>query len=103
MVELKRTMFCNPCTLSRRSRRTAILSLFAGAFLAGSGWAQTQQSLDTAPAQSQSSIWEAGVGEGFMRHAHELNLSAGLGLGMKVFGGTRTHDWVLGSLEYGTM
>ena len=58
-----------------------------------------------APALSTpgSSIWESGLGEGFKKGTQELGLSVGPGFGMKVLGSRRSHDWVLGTLDYGWM
>ena len=41
------------------------------------------------------------MGEGFNKGAEELGFSAGAGLGAKVFGGGRYHDWYLGAVQYG--
>jgi len=50
---------------------------------------------------SETSIWEAGVGEGFRRGTHTLGFSTGAGFGVAVFGGRQEHDLALMSLEYG--
>ena len=54
-------------------------------------------SRDAAP----SSLWRAGVGEGFNRGAQELGFSLGYGLGVKVFGGGTIHNWGIATAEYG--
>lgn len=50
-----------------------------------------------------SSIWKAGVAEGFNKGTHEFNASAGYGLGLDDFGSRHHHDWVLGVASYGWM
>jgi len=48
-----------------------------------------------------TSIWEAGVGEGFRPGIQTVGLSTGAGLGVAVFGGSQQHDLALMSLTYG--
>jgi len=52
---------------------------------------------------SETSIWEAGVGEGFRRGTHTLGISTGAGFGVAVFGGRLEHDLALMSVDYGCM
>ncbi len=52
---------------------------------------------------SQTSIWQAGVGEGFRRGTSTLGMSAGAGFGVAVFGGRQEHDLALMSVDYGRM
>src|SRR6266404_5410480 len=52
---------------------------------------------------SETSIWEAGVGEGFRRGTRTLGFSTGAGFGVAVFGGRQKHDLALMSLDYGCM
>src|SRR5260221_264149 len=52
---------------------------------------------------SETSIWEAGVGEGFRRGTHTMGFSVGAGFGVAVFGGSLEDDLALMSLEYGLM
>ena len=46
-------------------------------------------------------LWKAGVGEGFNPGAHELELLAGGGVGMAIFGSKHRHDWIAGALQCG--
>jgi lipid A 3-O-deacylase len=75
------------------------LTLF-GVILSGGGARAQDQQLFSA---SQSSLWQAGVGEGFTRGTQEVGLSLGAGRGLKVFGSRRTHDVALGAVQYGWM
>jgi lipid A 3-O-deacylase len=50
-----------------------------------------------------SSIWEAGVGDGFRKYAKEAGFSFGGGPGLRVFGGRDHHNIVVGDLHFGTM
>jgi lipid A 3-O-deacylase len=51
--------------------------------------------------QPSSSIWAGDGQPGFRKGAQELDLSLGAGFGMAVITSIRTHDWALGSLQYG--
>jgi lipid A 3-O-deacylase len=48
-----------------------------------------------AQSSATNSIWEMDVGEGFRRNALALNVSAGYGYGLKIFGSEHHHDWWL--------
>lgn len=50
---------------------------------------------------SSPSLWEAGVGNGFRAGAKEVDISAGWGLGLTVFGTKKHHNWVIGELDFG--
>ncbi len=76
--------------------------LVVGVCLAA-GLAAAQRQPETPPAGADPGLWEAGVGEGFRPGAHELDLSAGPGSGMRVFGSQHTHDLGLGVVQYGWM
>jgi len=52
---------------------------------------------------SASPIWNRGLGGGFNKGVEEFGITAGAGLGMKIFGGSREHDWYLGAIQYGWM
>jgi opacity protein-like surface antigen len=52
-------------------------------------------------ADRENSIWVGEPGEGFNGGTRELGIGLGAGFGMKVITSHRTHDWALGSLEYG--
>lgn len=49
----------------------------------------------------RESIWAANPGEGFSRGTEELALNIGPGFGLRVFGGKKSHDWCLATIEYG--
>ena len=49
------------------------------------------------------SIWEDGIGSGFVSSAQNLTLEAGVGVGMSAFGSEQAHDLGLLSLSYGHM
>lgn len=50
-----------------------------------------------------SNIWAADQGRGFRAGAQELGFGVGAGLGMKTFGSSLAHDWVIGIAQYGFM
>lgn len=52
---------------------------------------------------TSSRIWSADPGAGFRAGAQELGFGVGAGLGMKTFGSSQAHDWVLGIAQYGWM
>jgi len=86
---------------ARRGSRRFFGFLFITAACAASwvpAFAQ-DQTLSSPP----SSLWQAGVGEGFEKGSEELGLALGAGLGMKVFGSRNAHDWGLGAVQYGIM
>ena len=49
---------------------------------------------------NSNSLWVAGIGEGFVRGAQALDVSAGGGVGMEVLGGRKEHDWGIGAVQY---
>lgn len=53
--------------------------------------------------QSKFSIWQNGVGEGFLRSAQTVSVEAGFAPGMATFGSRQAHDFALMSLSYGHM
>jgi len=85
------------------------------------GWAATLAGSNSAELGSQSlsanstagpvieyqkpaaSIWQDGVGQGFLSTTHTLSVEAGVGVGMAAFGSTQAHDLALISLAYGHM
>jgi opacity protein-like surface antigen len=80
-----------------------MLCLLAGLGLGLEQAVLAQVAPETALAPRGPSLWETDIGAGFQRGAQELGTCAGLGLGMKVLGLTRSHDWGIGTLEYGRM
>lgn len=46
-------------------------------------------------------VWQDGIGSGLRKGTGQASLAFGAGVGMKVFGGSRAHDLVLGNLRYG--
>ena len=68
------------------------------AFLAETGALGFEATNSPVLAQTNS-LWETGVGEGFRRDSLGLNLSAGPGYGLKMWGSTHHHDWWLGALQ----
>lgn len=53
--------------------------------------------------QHAGSIWQDGVGQGFLPTAKSFSLESGIGLGLKAFGSSEAHDLGLLSLTYGHM
>jgi len=87
-------------TILHAKRNMARLAVFF-AILAGTATLSAQDRLSNALSSNTPSIWEAGVGEGFTKGTFDLDLSAGAGIGVKIFGSSRAHDWVMGSAEFG--
>ena len=52
---------------------------------------------------SKSTIWEDGVGNGFLGSAQNFTVEAGAAAGIACFGGQQTHDLALLSASYGHM
>jgi lipid A 3-O-deacylase len=50
---------------------------------------------------SAPGIWKSEVGQGFLRSAHQVSVTAGAGWGMQIFGGQQKHDLALGGVSYG--
>jgi len=48
-------------------------------------------------------VWDSDIGDGFRKHATQAGIAAGGGIGLRVFGGTKSHDIVLGAVDVGTM
>ena len=46
-------------------------------------------------------VWQDGIGSGFRKGTEEESVTVGMGLGMKVLGGSQSHNLVLGRLRYG--
>ena len=63
--------------------------------------AYAQSAADAFVTNSPASIWKTRPGEGFRSGATELNVSAGIGLGVKMITGVGIHDWVIGTVDYG--
>src|SRR5882724_2401591 len=53
--------------------------------------------------QRKSTIWQSGVGEGFLPTVQTFSAEAGVALGVTMFGGKEDHDLALLSLSYGHM
>ena len=53
--------------------------------------------------QRKSTIWQSGVGEGFLPTVQTFSVEAGVALGVTMFGGKEDHDLALLSLSYGHM
>ena len=51
----------------------------------------------------KSSVWEDGIGRGFLPSAQNLTLEAGVSSGVAAFGGQQAHDLALLSAAYGHM
>jgi hypothetical protein len=51
----------------------------------------------------KSSIWQSGIGEGFLPSAQTFSTEAGIGLGFASFGGQQAHNLGLLSVAYGHM
>src|ERR1051325_9119807 len=86
------------CAPLRREVWRRVLGIMA--FLAAGGVALAQEGQPSTPS---GSVWQEGVAEGFVRGTQELDLSAGPGVGMKIFGSRHAHDWVIASADYGRM
>ena len=66
------------------------------------GAINSEQRLDSALAPG-SSIWRAGIGEGFGPCTQSITLSAGATYGLADFGSLQAHDLALTSVTYGHM
>jgi len=53
--------------------------------------------------QPKSTIWQAGVGEGFLPTAQTFAVELGVAPGIAAFGSVQAHDFALMSLSYGHM
>jgi hypothetical protein len=53
--------------------------------------------------QQKSTIWQSGVGEGFLPTVQTFSVEAGVAVGIAMFGGKEEHDLALLSLSYGHM
>jgi lipid A 3-O-deacylase len=51
----------------------------------------------------KSTIWQNGVGNGFLSSAQDFSAEVGISMGMKAFGSQQAHDFALMSLSYGHM
>src|SRR5215472_917231 len=51
----------------------------------------------------KSTVWQGGVGEGFLPTAENFSLESGIGLGVAAFGSREAHDLALLSFTYGHM
>lgn len=51
----------------------------------------------------KSSVWQNGVGNGFLRSAQDFTLEAGVAAGMASFGSHQAHDLAIQSASYGRM
>ena len=51
----------------------------------------------------RGSIWDNGVGNGFVKGAQEISVSGGAGLGMRILGSHFSHDLALAAVDYGVM
>ena len=76
-----------------------LLSVFVGTAVFGDTTSQPKFSFDS----NRCSVWEGDVGDGFRKHATEVGLSVGGGIGVRSFGGEKHHDFVLGDVHVGTM
>ncbi|PWU20983.1 MAG: hypothetical protein C5B50_02755 [Verrucomicrobia bacterium] len=74
----------------------ALIAFFGGIFALH---AQDRPSITLS--SNATSIWEAGVAQGFTKGTFDLNLSGGAGIGVEILGGRHAHDWGMGSLEFG--
>ena len=84
-----------------RVRQISFL-LFIATCLAGSDLATVaQESTNSTLAVPAAGVWKTDVAEGFKKGAQELELLAGIGIGTPIIHGEHTHNWVLGSLQYG--
>jgi lipid A 3-O-deacylase len=75
--------------------------LAGGLWLAGQVSGVGQDCSQSQLSPEAPGLWQAGVGEGFNRGASELEVSAGAGLGMTVFGSEQHHHWALSALQFG--
>src|SRR5258708_38195232 len=71
---------------------------------------RTQSTATNSPAEpktelqvGKSSIWQDGIGNGFLSSAQSVTVEAGVALGMSKLGSHQAHDLALTSLSYGHM
>lgn len=53
--------------------------------------------------QPGATIWQGGIGEGFLPSAQTFSVEAGIGLGVATFGSAQAHNLALLSIAYGHM
>jgi hypothetical protein len=53
--------------------------------------------------EPNSTIWQNGIGEGFLPSVQDFSIEAGIAPGMAAFGSRQAHDLALLSLSYGHM
>jgi len=53
--------------------------------------------------EQKSTIWQSGIGEGFLPTAQDFSIEAGFAPGIATFGSRQSHDLALLSLAYGHM
>jgi len=84
--------------------RVAVVGVFAAAVLMGSPTACEGEESGGGPFSMEPvSLWKAGVGSGFKKGTQELNVLAGGGVGLQIFGSRSDHDWAIGIIDYGWM
>jgi lipid A 3-O-deacylase len=81
--------FCSVTTLSCAAESAAL------------GLLDTGQSASLAP--TKPTLWDGGIGEGFLSSVQTISLEAGAVKGVAVLGGRQSHDLALVSLSYGHM
>ena len=57
----------------------------------------------TEPLEPKSTIWQNGIGEGFLPAVQDFSIEPGIALGIAAFGSRQAHDLALLSLAYGHM
>lgn len=93
-----------PATQTVRRTQISVLLCISTVYLVFSSAFAAERSIGaTSDTEAHSSIWEAGVGEGFQKYAREAGLSLGGGPGLRVFGGRQYHDMIIGDVHFGTM
>src|SRR6267142_5971729 len=84
--------------LSKSVRCYEVLWFSLIGLLSGAQMAMGGEDLDL---HTTNSIWVGEPGEGFKQWTKEFGVGIGAGFGMTVITSRGTHDWVLGTLEYG--
>jgi hypothetical protein len=59
--------------------------------------------IETETVAPKSTIWQNGIGQGFLLSVQDLSVEAGIAPGMATFGSRQAHDLALLSLSYGHM
>ena len=81
----------------------ALTIIQIGADAESSGSTNSIEELEPELVPPKPTIWQSGIGEGFLPETRTFSLQAGVAPGMATFGSKQAHDFALMSLSYGHM